>query len=111
MTRNCVTKGIFKSHPKFFCVPFVKPPIRNTPITSKEQTLIQQFHCILPAVVLLYYTECTEGDLRLVDGGGQYEGRVEVCQEGLWGFVCDNGWMAEQNGMVVCRQAGINAIG
>ena len=54
--------------------------------------------------------ECEDGDLRLVDGRSQYEGRVEVCQEGLWGFVCDDLW-TEASGIVACRQAGINATG
>ncbi len=52
--------------------------------------------------------ECTDGDLRLVDGRARYEGRVEVCQEGLWGSVCDDNWLPRENSIVVCRQAGIN---
>lgn len=50
--------------------------------------------------------ECTDGDLRLVDGRARYEGRVEVCQEGLWGSVCDSEWQTH-SGAVVCHQAGI----
>ena len=55
--------------------------------------------------------ECSDGDVRLVGGDNEYEGRLEVCQEGLWGFVCDNGWYYGYSGTVACRQVGINAIG
>lgn len=58
------------------------------------------------------YTECTEGAVRLAGGPNRYEGRLEVCHEGLWGSVCNNGWSAEIDGAVVCRQiGGLNATG
>ena len=47
-----------------------------------------------------------------MDGRTEYEGRVEVCQEGLWGSVCDNDWPIGESGTVACMQAGIqNARG
>ena len=46
-----------------------------------------------------------------MDGRSEYEGRVEVCQGGLWGSVCDHRWRVLESGIVACRQAGINAIG
>ena len=53
--------------------------------------------------VNIYIIECTKGEVQLVDGWNQYEGRVEVCDEGMWKTVCDREWR-EEEAMVVCRQ-------
>ena len=54
-----------------------------------------------------------QGDLRLRDGAGVHEGRLEVFGLGDWGTVCDDGWgdppdysNGFPNAEVACRQLG-----
>jgi deleted-in-malignant-brain-tumors protein 1 len=35
---------------------------------------------------------CNEGDVRLADGAIPQRGRVEICKNGVWGTICDQGW-------------------
>ena len=51
---------------------------------------------------------CTQGDIRLVAGARDSEGRVEVCNQNQWGTVCDMGWDLN-DGHVACRQAGFGS--
>ena len=48
---------------------------------------------------------CRDGQLRLAGGSTPYEGRVEVCQNELWGTICDNPWNNDA-ATVVCTQLG-----
>lgn len=45
--------------------------------------------------------------VRLVNGSGPHEGRVEIFQERRWGTVCDDVWDIK-DGTVVCRMLGYN---
>ena len=57
--------------------------------------------------------ECSSGDLRLVGGERESEGRVEICVGGFWGNVCDMySWAFGRKGAtVVCRQLGMKTLG
>ena len=48
-------------------------------------------------------SECTDGELRLVNGTNPLEGRVEICITKAWGTVCDN-LFSEADTDVVCQQ-------
>ena len=53
---------------------------------------------------MLFNTGCSEGNLRLVDGLSNKEGRVEVCKNGSWGTVCAKSeWTAQERGFVCSR--------
>ena len=48
---------------------------------------------------------CNDGDVRLVGGNTNSEGRVEICINSAWGTVCDSGWDTQETS-VVCSQLG-----
>ena len=69
-------------------------------------------------------SDCEDGDVRLVGGNTQYEGRVEVCINHVWGTVCSsrysrysywwwsyNYYWGTTDSNVVCRQLGHMELG
>ena len=53
---------------------------------------------------------CETGDIRLVSGREEYEGRLEVCINQVWGTVCSQYWDSSDT-KVVCRQLGYQELG
>ena len=55
-------------------------------------------------------TDCTHGQIHLRGGSTSRSGRVEICVDGTWGTVCDDGW-SYNDARVACRQLGFPTIG
>ena len=54
---------------------------------------------------LTFVAPCTNGQLRLVGGNVDNEGRVEICLNNEWGTICDNYW-STNDASVVCSLLG-----
>ena len=53
--------------------------------------------------------QCTQGAIRL-QGGTTTQGRVEICNNNIWGTVCDDAW-GTPDAQVACRQLGFSTTG
>ncbi len=63
----------------------------------------------------MYIDVCNDGDLRLCDsadycGADVIEGRIEYCQNELWGTICSNMWSVS-DAKVACIQLGFSING
>lgn len=53
---------------------------------------------------------CNEGTIRLADGVFDQQGRVEICTNGIWGTICDQGW-DDADARILCRDLGYTGTG
>ena len=53
--------------------------------------------------------DCFDGEMRLVGGETEAEGRLELCHGYRWGTVCDNQWTDEHTALV-CRHLGFSDV-
>ena len=60
-------------------------------------------------ILMILVDDCYDGDVRLVGGVKETEGRVELCSSRRWGTVCDNQW-TENHTAVICRHLGFSDV-
>ena len=53
---------------------------------------------------------CSDGEVRLVDGEKETEGRVEVCFSKRWGTISGDGWTQTES-TIVCNDLGYEFTG
>ena len=58
----------------------------------------------------IHIVVCNNGDIRLIGGTNDREGRVEICDSQAWGTVCDDFWDSTDAG-VACVQLGYQRTG
>ena len=79
--------------------------------------LVRMNHKLLLLLFVLFskvqsssYSNCTDGDIRLVDGSTNYEGRVEICINKAWGTITYF-YGSYNEAQTVCNQLGYSATG
>ena len=60
---------------------------------------------VFELLYVLCTVDCFDGEVRLVEGESEWEGRLEVCFSRRWGTVSSDGW-TQTNTQVVCNDLG-----
>ena len=60
------------------------------------------------AGVICFDTCAQEGSIRLFGSNSDNTGYVQICRDGIWGFICDYNW-CENEAKVVCRELGYSS--
>ena len=64
----------------------------------------------MPECIICCIADCVDGELALVEGEAEWEGRLEICLGQRWGTVGSDGW-TEVNSQVVCNAFGYDFTG
>lgn len=95
---NIEETTIIESFRVNFTVPATEPRFLPIVIPNGNSVLVRLFE------------QCVDGDVRLVDSSNTLQGRVQMCYNGVFGYVCDiDGWMT-RDAEVVCTQLGHIAL-
>ncbi len=88
-----------------FECPYGRVDGQQLPCVPAEQRCDNVTDCLGGEDELDHNCPCgPEGAVRLVDGIGPHEGRVEFCTNGRWKTICDRYYWRENDATVVCRQ-------
>lgn len=67
------------------------------------------FHLTIPCFTLVHgstFSNCTDGEIKLVGGSTKYEGTVQVCLNNAWGTICDRYGFGLEEAQTVCNSLG-----
>ena len=88
----------------------LKSPIALMPMMqgSAAEHVSYNNSSVYRAVTVFYFpqAQCANGELSLVDGFSDYEGRLEMCYNNVWGTICDDYW-TQSSTNVACRKLGL----
>ena len=108
--------------------PLTLPRMSTDSVYSRDPTHCSTTYCDLPVCmlcikilfsienqhILFLYTFCTafcvQGDIRLVGGPDERQGRIELCYNEAWGTVCSDNFYAH-DATVACVQLGFSGVG
>ena len=97
---DCFTD--YNQHGSFYC----QSEILGVRCLSGRYRSLLVSSVILLLLISTAPSMCIDDTVQLVGSDRDDEGRVEVCQNGEWGTVCNNGWDTN-DARVVCRQLGL----
>lgn len=87
------------------------PDISNIcPLPSGKSVSPTELILRYSTLLLFLIAECATGEIQLVGGADQTQGRVELCVEGRWSSVCGKQW-GNSESFVVCSQLGLVQAG
>ena len=72
-------------------------------VTHQVQVIIQSY---FEMYVCTQLDNCTNGDVRLVDGETNNEGRIEYCYYGEWSILCSKSNLYGQTASNICHKLG-----
>ena len=81
----------------------------ETRLTDCDSNPLGTHNCTHSEDAGLSCPTCTQGAIR-IRGGTATSGRVEICNNAVWGTVCDDLW-GTQEAQVVCRELGYDTTG
>ena len=78
--------------------------VQDVIIVCQKRMCLHGINCIRkPALLIMHTATCEDGDVKLVGGMSETEGRLEVCFNQRWTTVDGNGW-TNSDTEVACRQ-------